>query len=121
MTSIYILVVLIFLTATCRIIGFMLNSHEHSVEARIGELPAKGLPRGLDPRVIASLPFFLYNPEEEQGKEAQCSICLSDMEKNDKVRKLPLCQHCYHAECIDGWLVKDASCPMCRAAVLQEV
>lgn len=33
------------------------------------------------------------------------------------VRVLPHCQHTFHARCIDNWLFRHASCPLCRAGV----
>ncbi|XP_068644881.1 E3 ubiquitin-protein ligase ATL41-like [Aristolochia californica] len=128
MTSLFMPILLIILAAICRIIEFMLLRKADALEAGLEELPANGDDstedhrRALDHSMIASLPFFLYNPKDEElWKEAECSICLIEMKENDKARKLPLCQHWYHAACIDEWLLKDASCPMCRAAVWQEV
>ena len=33
------------------------------------------------------------------------------------VRALPQCQHIFHVRCIDNWLLRHASCPLCRAGV----
>jgi len=50
-----------------------------------------------------------------------CSICLSKIKKRQKFRALPCSevkQHCFHTTCIDEWLQRNNSCPVCRAKVL---
>ena len=59
-------------------------------------------------------------------QDGECSVCLTAFEEGDQVRELP-CGHCYHAECIDEWLLDKgrkpsgveglrglASCPLCK-------
>lgn len=45
-----------------------------------------------------------------------CSICLDGYESNNRVRIL-VCGHCFHTCCIDVWLRKRATCPMCQLVV----
>lgn len=45
--------------------------------------------------------------------EAECSICLSEFQVGDCLRKLR-CSHHFHAECIDKWLLERSVCPCCR-------
>ena len=47
------------------------------------------------------------------GNAASCSVCLSDIEQGDKMKKLP-CDHMYHVACIDRWLTRSRACPMCK-------
>jgi len=47
-----------------------------------------------------------------------CVICLCAITKEDRVRKLPNCNHSFHRCCIDQWLLRNASCPTCKAPVL---
>ncbi|CAN6201421.1 unnamed protein product [Urochloa humidicola] len=71
---------------------------------------------------IAKLPEFAYaeSARHEGGGDdgaAQCSVCLGTVPAGDMVRRLPLCKHLYHVECIDTWLASHTTCPLCRADV----
>lgn len=43
-----------------------------------------------------------------------CSICLEDYQERDTVRYLSQCGHYFHAQCVDKWLHKNTTCPVCR-------
>lgn len=45
--------------------------------------------------------------------ENSCAVCLSGYEEGELLRRLR-CGHSYHADCLDGWLDTNASCPRCR-------
>ncbi|WBW71341.1 ubiquitin-protein ligase E3 [Schizosaccharomyces osmophilus] len=46
----------------------------------------------------------------------RCLVCLSDYEQGDECRRLLSCDHFFHRECIDKWLLSSQnSCPLCRA------
>ncbi|GMY31259.1 NEP1-interacting protein-like 1 [Fagus crenata] len=49
-----------------------------------------------------------------------CSICLQDFEDEDHVRTLPNCGHLFHLYCIDEWLTRQGTCPMCRKYVCND-
>jgi hypothetical protein len=70
---------------------------------------------------IATLPeAFSYTESARRnsgGGEAQCSVCIGAVHPGEKVRRLPLCKHLYHVECIDVWLTSHTTCPLCRADV----
>lgn len=42
-----------------------------------------------------------------------CVICLGDLMPGQRVR-MTNCQHKYHADCVDGWLAEQQTCPTCR-------
>jgi len=45
-----------------------------------------------------------------------CSICINSFHKKDEIRVLP-CSHFFHKECIDDWIQKENSCPICRQLI----
>ncbi|KAL6876370.1 hypothetical protein ACP4OV_012942 [Aristida adscensionis] len=80
-----------------------------------GHRPWRGSP-------TAGLPSFTYsrpvkhNVTDAAGEEAAaCSVCLGAFQRGETVRLLPVCLHLYHVECIDPWLEKNATCPVCRS------
>lgn len=50
-------------------------------------------------------------------EELQCIICLEDFQTGETLRVLP-CHHYYHKTCVDHWLSKNTSCPVCRLDIL---
>ncbi|KAF8027806.1 hypothetical protein BT93_E0665 [Corymbia citriodora subsp. variegata] len=43
-----------------------------------------------------------------------CAICLSEYQPKEMLRTIPGCAHYFHAHCVDQWLKRNASCPLCR-------
>jgi len=43
----------------------------------------------------------------------ECTICLENFNENEKLYELS-CKHYYHKDCIDDWLSKKNTCPLCR-------
>lgn len=55
--------------------------------------------------------------EDEDDEEAdKCTICLSEFEQEEDVRRLP-CMHLFHVECVDQWLSQNKRCPICRVDI----
>uniref|UniRef100_A0A7N0TSW0 RING-type E3 ubiquitin transferase n=1 Tax=Kalanchoe fedtschenkoi TaxID=63787 RepID=A0A7N0TSW0_KALFE len=76
-----------------------------------------GARKGLDFTTIQSLPVLAYS--SGFGKHplvVDCPVCLTEFEEGEGVKMLPSCQHLFHPECIDTWLLSRASCPVCRAS-----
>ncbi|XP_040381104.1 RING-H2 finger protein ATL39-like [Oryza brachyantha] len=49
------------------------------------------------------------------GGGRECAVCLGAVLDGEMVRRLPACEHVYHAECIDRWLAAHRTCPLCRS------
>ena len=52
------------------------------------------------------------------NKQALCAICKGQFAGGEKCRRLRVCGHVYHAECVDPWLWRKKICPLCRADVI---
>ncbi|KAF8044630.1 hypothetical protein N665_7398s0001, partial [Sinapis alba] len=70
---------------------------------------------GLSPRCVKSLPQFRVYEQTEYGSE--CVVCIDGFRQGQWCRKLPGCGHVFHRKCVDFWLVKVATCPICRDRV----
>ncbi|CAN6216685.1 unnamed protein product [Urochloa humidicola] len=72
---------------------------------------------------VAKLPEYAYTQSSRRrssnggGDGAQCSVCLGAVQPGEMVRRLPICKHLYHVECIDMWLASHTTCPVCRSDV----
>ncbi|XP_050226220.1 NEP1-interacting protein 1-like isoform X1 [Mercurialis annua] len=74
---------------------------------------AKGL-TGDTVEKIPKIKITSNNNMDASGDKAACSVCLQDFQVGETVRSLPHCHHLFHLPCIDKWLLRHASCPMCR-------
>lgn len=73
---------------------------------------------GASPAELERLPRRrLDHDEDKEVIESECSICQDVFGTELYLTRLP-CQHEYHAMCIEQWLLRNASCPICRSQVL---
>ncbi|XVF88594.1 hypothetical protein PTKIN_Ptkin19aG0063400 [Pterospermum kingtungense] len=75
---------------------------------------------GIDKKAIESLPFFRFSSLKGSKQGLECAVCLSKFEDIEILRLLPTCKHAFHIDCIDQWLEKHSSCPLCRQKVNAE-
>lgn len=86
------------------------------LEERLGEVKKKGASKDT---IAAHTQTYTFHSSSSSNKEAlRCSVCMDDFEDRDEVRLLP-CFHAYHRACIDQWLTKKASCPVCQRPIGQ--
>lgn len=63
----------------------------------------------------------LYEKKEnDEEEEDVCTVCLSNYEPGESLRKLP-CNHVFHPDCIYKWLDINKKCPMCREDIDSKV
>mgnify|MGYP000864554440 FL=1 len=48
-----------------------------------------------------------------------CAICIENYKDGDEIRNLP-CEHKFHKDCVDHWLVVKNSCPVCKRKPLED-
>ncbi|CAM8953762.1 unnamed protein product [Rhodiola kirilowii] len=73
--------------------------------------------KGMAGDSVEKLPKITINSDnnvDESGENACCSVCLQDFQLGETARCLPQCHHMFHQPCIDKWLLRHGSCPMCR-------
>lgn len=101
----------------------MLNavqSQMGAIESNFEDTPdifAIGGAKGLSRDLVEKLPIVKItnrNDFDASGDRVSCSVCLQDFQLGESVRSLPYCHHMFHLPCIDKWLTKQGSCPLCR-------
>ncbi|XP_051122666.1 RING-H2 finger protein ATL66-like [Andrographis paniculata] len=85
------------------------------------ELPEHRI-NGLEPVVVAAIPTMKFDHEAFSSMEdAQCTICLAEYQEKEMLRIMPKCGHSFHLVCIDTWLRKQSTCPVCRLSVQDSI
>ncbi|MED6135302.1 hypothetical protein PIB30_045131 [Stylosanthes scabra] len=73
---------------------------------------------GLDTALLEEFPTFPYSSVKDLRKEKkyglECAICLLEFEDDSVLRLLTVCRHVFHQECVDLWLHRHKTCPVCR-------
>ncbi|CAJ2647600.1 unnamed protein product [Trifolium pratense] len=75
---------------------------------------------GLDQAFIDALPVFIYKEIIGLKEPFDCAVCLCEFLEQDKLRLLPNCNHAFHINCIDTWLLSNSSCPLCRGTLYSQ-
>lgn len=75
-----------------------------------------GMSRDLINKIPAIRLSSATNSDQDTDRSC-CSVCLQDFGCRQFVRALPQCEHIFHVQCIDNWLQRNASCPLCRGGV----
>ncbi|XP_021860549.1 RING-H2 finger protein ATL66 [Spinacia oleracea] len=89
----------------------MRNDHDHEIDVEQPEQRTDGLA----PFVVAAIPTMRFHKDAFSSTEdPQCSICLGDYQEKEVLRIMPKCGHSFHLSCIDPWLMKQSTCPVCR-------
>lgn len=60
-----------------------------------------------------------YKDVKNTKEITSCIICMDEFANEDEVCLLK-CDHIYHYDCISKWLIKDATCPVCRTSIKNE-
>ena len=69
--------------------------------------------------VCYSLKTRAYRASSSQSNSSQCSVCLADFEEGDIVAENSCssngnCQHIFHKSCIQDWIRRSNTCPLCK-------
>ncbi len=71
---------------------------------------------GLSQMEISRMPEYIV---KEDCPSRSCNVCLEFFKKGDMMRTIS-CMHSFHPNCIDPWLRKRPTCPVCKFEVLTE-
>lgn len=103
--------------AVQRVVRSQMNAVDSSPFRESPDLFEVEATNGMPRASIDKLPKIRITEEYKRdavGDLSGCSVCLQDFQVGEKVRSLPDCWHVFHVPCIDGWLIKHGSCPLCR-------
>ncbi|KAL0380622.1 UNVERIFIED_CONTAM: NEP1-interacting protein 2 [Sesamum angustifolium] len=90
---------------------------EAPFEEEVPNIFDTGGAKGLLVDTVEKIPKFTITRDDSvdtSGDRVSCSVCLQDFQLGETVRRLPHCHHMFHLPCIDTWLVRHGSCPLCR-------
>ncbi|XP_033118796.1 RING finger protein 215-like isoform X2 [Anneissia japonica] len=75
--------------------------------------------RRLARTAIMKMPTRKYKRKRhQQNNYAECAVCLDRFLPNQLVRVLP-CYHSFHCKCVDAWLLKRRTCPLCKFNIIE--
>jgi hypothetical protein len=86
-----------------------LGSSRAADEERAEDGSCAGGGAGLTDGELDALPCYHYKTaaaEDARGVAGDCAVCLEPFEPDDRCKRLPRCQHSFHAPCVDSWLRK---------------
>lgn len=89
------------------------NGEDYEQLMNLAEIIGDVKDKGLSKADLVRLPVVTY---KKTTVVEECNICMTDYEDGDSQKILP-CFHSYHATCIDKWIQKNATCPVCRVEV----
>jgi hypothetical protein len=100
------------------------NQFVHSMEDNNNNNDHNMLADGTTPpaaeRSVNNLPIICIAEEDlKDDSNKECCICFLEHEVGDKVARLP-CGHFFHCHCIQEWLRKKCTCPVCRYEIETE-
>lgn len=112
------LIVLFFFSYTTAMIcrcfkGVFFNNNNNNNRIYDSDIEARLIPNlsQIDKKTI-SYEELLNNDEDND-----CTICLEEFNNDEEIIKLK-CNHLFHLKCIDDWIKKNQSCPLCRVNLL---
>lgn len=67
-----------------------------------------------DTAIVSELPETKIDDIKKLDNDKKnCVICMEDFKNGDKTTNLP-CLHMFHTNCIQSWLKKQNTCPICK-------
>ncbi|KAL1195917.1 RING-H2 finger protein ATL56 [Cardamine amara subsp. amara] len=115
MISIFVLFLVLIGIASVLLLPLLISSlHRHHRRRRRNRRHESS--GGLSSRFVKKLPQFKVS-EPTTRYESDCVVCFDGFRQGQWCRNLPGCGHVFHRKCVDAWLLKASTCPICRAKV----
>ncbi|XP_031386094.1 RING-H2 finger protein ATL5-like isoform X2 [Punica granatum] len=73
---------------------------------------------GLEPVLVEKIATTNFSRDTFSAEDAQCSICLGEYQEKEVLRIMPKCGHNFHLVCVDVWLRRQSTCPVCRLPLI---
>ena len=51
----------------------------------------------------------------------RCPICRDDFKDGDQLRKITICSHVFHEDCLENWFKYNEACPVCSKPLNREI
>lgn len=76
-------------------------------------------------KLIYKLKYKKGNKSVDEFGLTECVICMDEFTNNQVIRKIPICKHIFHDECIMRWIkgeqqIEAQRCPMCNIEITPE-
>lgn len=70
---------------------------------------------------VSKMPTRKYKKKGQVASQESdnCAICLDEFTKGQVIRTLP-CRHNFHCKCVDDWLIKRRTCPLCKMDIVDQ-
>ena len=69
--------------------------------------------------LVSAIPAFIVKEKNKNNNNTNCPICLGKFKLGEKESSLP-CLHFFHSNCIENWLKRNKSCPVCKLKISWE-
>ena len=89
------------------------NIYDNAINRLFEENRERDLERREDEYINFSSQRYDTLNSEIVKKQTECSICLTEFEKENMVSSTS-CNHIFHHDCIKEWTHYKTSCPVCR-------
>lgn len=60
--------------------------------------------------------FEMFNLNDYITSIDNCSVCLNNTTISTQLK----CKHCFHERCLNKWLLRSNTCPVCRDIIIDE-
>ncbi|KAM7267295.1 hypothetical protein ACFE04_009461 [Oxalis oulophora] len=115
--SSFIPVIIIFSFLVFGYLFFFLHGCIHMMNDNDALSPRPHDSEGLKPAISDTFLVLNYSKVKEiqigRGIR-ECVVCLTEFHDDDTLSLMPICEHMFHRDCINTWLVSHVTCPVCR-------